>query len=162
MSISKVNSWKLHAPTHTNQDKLALLIGYSCASSRFPITSLTLTKYSVWPSCHKFQNLPSQKLLKLLPIISRQFRAFVDKKSTPFSHPLSLWFSCFGRHNQKNWTKNAGVLLLSPMGRGRRREKKEKFFLIKAFRIYRGFLPTPTMTLLYRNHAKRHDSHLLP
>ena len=143
MSISKVNSWKLHAPTHTNQDKLALLIGYSCASSRFPITSLTLTKYSVWPSCHKFQNLPSQKLLKLLPIISRQFRAFVDKKSTPFSHPLSLWFSCFGRHNQKNWTKNAGVLLLSPMGRGRRGEKKKNSFWLKLFGYIEVFCQLP-------------------
>ena len=151
----------MHAPTHTNQDKLALLIGYSCASSRFPITSLTLTKYSVWPSCHKFQNLPSQKLLKLLPIISRQFRAFGDKKSTPFSHPLlsdSLVLAVTTRRiGQKT---RVFYCCLQWVGGGG--EKKEKFFLIKAFRIYRGFLPTPTMTLLYRNHAKRHDSHLLP
>ena len=138
--MSIVENFMQCSHSHTNQDKLALLIGYSCASSRFPITcrrrNCVSPKYSVWPKLSQIPKLAKSETTQTslpFPIISRQFRAFVDKKSTPFpilNRELALLslILLFWPSQPEELDKKTRVFYccLQWVGGGRRRERKKK------------------------------------
>ena len=94
-------------------------------------------KYSVWPKLSQIPKLAKSETTQTslpFPIISRQFRAFVDKKSTPFpilnSRELALLslILLFWPSQPEELDKKTRVFYccLQWVGGGRRRERKKE------------------------------------
>ena len=93
-------------------------------------------KYSVWPKLSQIPKLAKSETTQTslpFPIISRQFRAFVDKKSTPFpilNRELALLslILLFWPSQPEELDKKTRVFYccLQWVGGGRRRERKKE------------------------------------